>query len=428
MKSNWIKNYDALASGKSRQDILAIANAGLEAIDTAAVIKNQIKLDGQKLTIKDQVFDLTKFKRIKVIGFGKVSCKAALAMEEVLGKLIDSGVVIGLAPVACEIIKTYEGTHPQPSDQNVEISEQIMLASRDANEDDLVIVLVSGGGSALLCWPKTECDQGQILYHQFLKAGGTIEELNIIRKHISLLKGGGLAKMLYPATVIGLIFSDVPGDDYTTIASGPTYFDPTTVADAKALIKKYNLTEFDLAETPKDEKLFDKVHNIPLVSNNTALEAMSQKATSLGYKAKVVSNQLYDPAERIIPLLQQSADELPACLVAGGEMKLIVPVSNGTGGRNQHLAMEALKTIQDNETFLFLASDGADNSDCAGAIVDSEFKQKLQALNLNLGDYLNRFDGYNLGKALGNQIFTGPTEANVSDLFIYLKKPVSSRT
>lgn len=421
MTSKWIKNYDHLATSKSRQDALQIAEAGLTAIDTAAAIKNQVKLDGQKLLIKNQEFDLTKFKSIQVLGFGKDSCRAALALEEILGKLINSGIVIGVAPLACKIIKTYQGTHPVPSDGNVQISEQIMELAKNATEDDLVIVLVSGGGSSLLCWPQTECDQGQVLYHGFLKAGGTIEEINIVRKHISLLKGGGLAKFLYPATVIGLIFSDVPGDDYETVASGPTYFDPTTINDAKAIIKKYHLTEFNLNETPKDQKLFEKVHNIPLVSNNTALEAMQQQAKVLGYKSQIASNKLYELPEQTLATLKQGAKDLPACVLVGGEMKLVVTSSNGSGGRNQYLAMKALQDVAENETFLFLASDGTDNSDCAGAIVDSETKQKLQDLNLDLADYINRFDDYTLAKALGSQIFTGPTEANVSDLLIYLK-------
>lgn len=420
MTTDWIKNSSHLASTKLRRDIFTIAEAGLAAIDTEKIIMDSVSLQGQTLNIKNQSFNLSQYKNIKVIGFGKVSCKAALALEKVLGQLIDSGITIGLASTGCEIIKTYAGTHPQPSYQNVDISEQIFDISKNATAQDLVIVIVSGGGSSLLCWPKAECDQGQMLYHQFLKTGGTIKELNTIRKHISLLKGGGLAKILYPATVVGLIFSDIVGDHFDMIASGPTYLDSSTVADAQTIIDKYGLAKFELAETPKDEKYFGKVTNIPLISNVQALEMMQKCAVGLGYKALVVSTEVYDEAPVI---LKKMWDELGDynLVLAGGEPRMKVK-EGGNGGRNLYVAMHALNLIGPDECFLALASDGLDNSDAAGAVVDEKTLATLKNLNLNLADSITKFNGYNLFQQLGDLVFTGPTDANVSDLLILAKK------
>ncbi len=162
----------------------------------------------------------------------------------------------------------------------------------------MIIVLVSGGGSALLCCPEKECKQGMLFTIAFLKTGGTISEMNTIRKHLSLLKGGGLAKIAYPATVIGLIFSDIPGNAFENVASGPTYKDKTTVADAEKIITENNLGNFELIETPKEDKYFEKVHNFVLVSNTTAVDAMAKKAKELDLDAKIVSTELYDEVDK----------------------------------------------------------------------------------------------------------------------------------
>jgi glycerate-2-kinase len=273
----------------------------------------------------------------------------------------------------------------------------------------------------LLCWPREECDQGQILYHRFLKSGGNIKELNIVRKHISLLKGGGLAKELYPATVVGLIFSDVPGDEYDMIASGPTYKDVSTMSDARKIIEKYNLGTFNLNETPKDDEYFNNVHNIPLVSNQLALEAMKTKAEELGFAAKILAADIYEGPKQALEKLTGAATANSAIL-AGGEIQLVVNTADGSGGRNLHLAMQALKIIGPNDTFIALASDGLDNSEAAGAIVDNQTIKKIKDQNLDVNDYIKRFDGLNLFKKIDEVLYTGPTEANVSDLMILLRK------
>ncbi len=414
-----IKNFSQQATTPLRQSILSIAEAGLAAIDTKSVIKQNIRIANNHLIIKDQVFDLSGFKKIKVIGFGKASCPAAEALEEALGQLLDSGVAIGISPAACELIDTYEGTHPQASYQNVAASEQVVEISKGATSDDLVIVVVSGGGSALLCWPKTECDQSQILYHHFLKTGGSIDELNIVRKHLSLLKGGGLAKFLYPATVVGLIFSDVPGDRFELVASGPTYLDESTIADAQAIIKKYNLPPLELIETPKDPKYFEKISNIPLVTNQLALEAMQTQAQALGYTAVIATHEAFDEVPTLLGEMKKHLAPHTAVL-AGGEPKIKVETA-GSGGRNLYVALNALKLVTTDECFLAFASDGLDNSPAAGAIVDTQTREKAQKTDQSTDAALANFDGYNYFEKLEELVVTGPTQANVSDLFIWLK-------
>src|SRR3989344_8818933 len=419
-----IKNFDKLVTTENRRLVLEIAEAGFDAINTQEVILNFVKLENNILFIKDEKFDLNNFKKIKVVGFGKASCDAAIALEKVLGHKINEGAVIGLKKVTCEYTETFSGTHPRPSDVNIEAGKKIYNIVNESNEDDLIIVLVSGGGSALLCYPESECRQGRELYDIFLKCGQTITEINTIRKHLSLLKGGGLVKLAYPSTVIGLIFSDIPGDIFENVASGPTYKDKTTIADAENIIRDNNLGEFDLIETPKEDKYFAKVHNFVLVSNKTAVEAMARKAQEFNLEASVVSTELYDETEKAIEKIF-FLHKNNTVVLAAGEPKIEIKDKSGKGGRNLHMGLEALKKIKKTgEDFVFIsfASDGMDNSDVAGVIVDKTTIEKVEKLNLDVEDYINRFDSYSFFKKTDDMIMTGPTGANVSDLMILLTK------
>ncbi|MFA6510252.1 MAG: glycerate-2-kinase family protein [Candidatus Paceibacterota bacterium] len=258
MDQKRIKNFENLATTENRKLALLVAEAGLDALDTGRVIASSVTLNGNILQIQGESFDLSKFKNIKVVGFGKASCTAALALEKILGSRIGGGAVIGLEKNKCEYVETFAGTHPKPSAPNILAGQKIFELVKNSTIDDLIIALVSGGGSALLCSSAKESEQGIKLYESFLKTGKTISVLNTVRKHLSILKGGGLAEIAYPATVIGLIFSDVPGDNFGDVASGPTYKDVSTVADAEKIIADNNLGDFDLMETPKDDKYFEK--------------------------------------------------------------------------------------------------------------------------------------------------------------------------
>lgn len=420
MNKRWVNNLEQLAVDDNRGKALEIIESGLSAIDTAEIVRKLVRVENGTLSVGGKPFPLNRFKRIRVIGFGKASCRAAVTLEEILGSLIGSGVVIDVKSTKCEYIETHQGTHPLPSQENVRASEGIVTLGNGTTEDDLFIVIVSGGGSALLCWPQAECDQGQRLYNEFLKTGGTIHEINTVRKHLSSLKGGGLAKLLYPASIVALIFCDIPGDYYSEVASGPTFKDDSSVEDAVNVLKKYNITQdFDLMETPKDDKYFGKVFNIPAASNKYALRAMADKAEDLGFNSKIISDQMYGfPDETLKMFLKESENK--TAVIGGGESRIIVEAEGGMGGRCQFLAAKALSMIGGHEIFIPLASDGIDNTDAAGAIADSETLKKIRRLELDIEDYIGRYDTYNLFKQTGDLIFTGPTEANVSDLMLLL--------
>jgi glycerate 2-kinase len=346
---------------------------------------------------------------------------AALALEKVLGDKITEGAVIGLEKIETKYVETFAGTHPVPSGENLLAGNKIYEIIKDSNEEDLIIVLVSGGGSSLLCYPESEYVEGAKLYNAFLKTGGTISEMNTIRKHLSLLKGGGLAKIAYPATVVGLIFSDVPGSAFQNVASGPTYKDETTITDAQKIITQNNLGDFNLIETPKEDKYFEKVYNFILVSNEIAVKAMQKKSEELGLKASIISTELYEQVDESLNKIFSSLGEV---VLAAGEPSVTVPENAGKGGRNLHMGLEAIRMnlVADNSVFISFASDGMDNSDVAGAVVDKETIEKINKLGLDVNDYSIRFDSYNLFEKTGDIIHTGPTGANVSDLMILLNK------
>lgn len=426
MQKNLIKNFDELATSPNRKAVLEIMEAGILAINTEEVISRAVYLDGDILSIQGKRFDLSLFEKIKVVGFGKSSPEAALALEKILGPRINAGVVVGVSKVECKYIETFIGTHPKPSPENVVAGEKIFEVIKDSSERDLVIVLVSGGGSALLCSNEKEYLQGSKLYDAFLGAGKTINEINTVRKHLSLFKGGGLAKIAYPATMVGLIFSDVPGDVFKDVASGPTYKDNTTVEDAERIIKENNLGDFTLIETPKEDRYFEKVQNFVLVSNKIAVEAMAQKAKELNLKINVISTDLYDEVESALRKIfyKKNDTEKEFVNLAAGEPRITVPKDGGQGGRNLHMGLSVIKEkyIDENDVFISFASDGMDNSDAAGAIVDISTMKKAEELGLKAEDYLNRFDSYNFFQKTGDLIITGKTGANVSDLMILLNK------
>jgi len=415
-----IKNFDELASSPLKRDALTIAEAGLRAIDTNTVLEEAIILDGDNLKVQGRQFNLTEYQHIYIIGFGKVSCTAAQTLERILKDRIKDGAVIGIKEQVCQVVDTYTGTHPLPSQQNYTATKHIEEVARSAGENDLVLVIVSGGGSALLCSSMGECDQGTKLFASFLPGGGTIEELNTVRKHISHLKGGGLAKALYPATVIGLVFSDVPGGDIAAVASGPTCPDTSTSHEAEAIIEKYNLGSFHLTETPKDPKYFAKVHNFIIVSNVTALNAMQKAATELSYRTDLVSATQYATATDTVSLLTQTNSAgLMRCL--GGETKVTVPKDcTGKGGRNGHLALTILEKLIENQVFISIASDGHDNTSAAGAIVDTETLSQAKQAGLSISQHLTDFNSFPFFEKLNAHIKTNLLEANVSDLMLLL--------
>ncbi len=420
MSKTWIQNFKEIATTPIREHGLHIMEAGLSAIDTETIIRGAIKLSGDKLTIQDEAISLRGVGRVLVFGFGKAAAKAAETIESILGDRISGGVVISIGGGQSKRIEMFAGTHPRPTEANIAASKRLIEIANGITEKDIVLVIVSGGGSALTCWPEDECDQGAALYNAFLKSSGTIHELNIVRKHLSLIKGGGLAKLLYPARVFGLVFSDVPGKHPEIIASGPTYFDKTTVKDAQRIVDKYNLGSYRLLETVKENKYFERTTNHILVSNVNAIEAMERRGGELGYKALVLSTKVYDEIDLLDEEFMHSSRPKHAVL-AGGEPRLVVNTTHGSGGRNQHLALTMATKLKPQQVFISFASDGKDNSDAAGGIVDAGTLVRAKKAGLDMVKHIRRFDAMTALSQTGDLIYTGATGANVSDLMIMLE-------
>lgn len=421
-----IKNFEELAVTGARRSALEIAEAGLEAIDTCKVIKDNVSIVGKSLLVKGETFSLEGVRRLLVVGAGKCSLDAAATLEEMLGNLITGGLVIDVRQGKLKKIQAYQGTHPLPTDKNIEATKKLVELLSDLSKNDLVIFIVSGGGSTLLYLPD---DQGtkeeSAIVSSLMKTGATIQELNTVRKHLSLARGGYLAKYAYPAQVVSLIFSDVPTDDVDFIASGPTVKDTTTVGEAEAVLDKYNVLKIcglerrGLIETPKDDKYFERVKNVVVVSNKTALEAMELKAKELGFKTKVCTACLTGEARevglRIVEELKRAAHK--TVMLYGGETTVTV-LHNGKGGRNQELALSALRRAGPSQTLVTVASDGRDNTDFAGAICDILTKEKAAELNLDVERYLDENQSYEFWNKAGGYLLTGDTGSNVSDLII----------
>ncbi len=430
-----IKNSKALGITYARERLLQIAEVGLRAIDTEKVMAEEISLRGDKFKVRERVFDLEKVKRIFVAGVGKCSLEAARALQKILGERIVDGVVIDIHEGELKGMRAFSGTHPLPTERNVNATRELIKLLEKSEEGDLVIFLISGGGSTLLCQPKEHtCAIEAELVKCLYSKGATIKEVNTIRKHISLARGGNLAKYAYPSEVVSLIFSDVPGDDLSFVASGPTVLDTTTVRDAEDVLTEYDarghcgISQNDIIETPKDSKYFEKVSTILFVSNKTALEAMAAEAKKLGLVPSIRDFALQGEAGKVGKKIVKELHRVPAktILFYGGETTVTFEKprgkkNRGKGGRNQELALSALRFIKRDEAILVLASDGEDNTDMAGAICDKITKEKAEEKNLRPEKYLKEHDSYGFFAASGDHIFTGPTNSNVSDLIIALK-------
>lgn len=423
-----IKNSTELCTTAQREDAVAIIEAGLEAIDTVAVLRTAVTVTDGVLRVGGKSYVLDEYEKVFIIGFGKVSCTAARTLETILAGQVDAGAVIGVKEQVCAVVDTYAGTHPLPSSVNYTATKHIEALAKQATERDLVLVVVSGGGSALLCSSMGECEQGSKLFASFLSSGGTIEEMNTVRKHISTLKGGGLAAVLHPATVIGLIFSDVPGGDLAAVASGPTFYDESTKEDAADIIARYSLGEYTLQETPKDESLFERVHNVAIVSNELALAAMARRARELGYDTAVHSSMFYGTPEEVVGLV--TAHTAPAtALLIGGEPRLTIPDGcTGKGGRNDYVALATLDSLAPGQLVASVASDGRDNTEAAGALVDGATNAAADAKAIRAAEYTECLNSYPFFEEVGGHIKTGVLESNVSDLLLILNKKTDTRT
>ena len=452
MKNNLhIKNFKELAVNPLREKALLIAETGLNAIDIEKAVDSRIKIEGDILELHHPAYEkkgdyaswlwgmkinLKEFKRIFIVGIGKGSALASAVLAQKLGDKLTHGITIDVKEFDFSTSKlpnfqTFVGTHPLPSKQNIKATKEVIKLVEDLNEDDLLINFICGGGSALACASEKELEEAAVVFKELTANGADIKEMNIVRKHISEFKGGGFAKIAYPARVISLIVSDVIGNDMSTVASGPTVFDMTIKEEAENVFKKYgiNSKKFDLRETPKDQRYFKKVKNILFVCNNDAVLAMEEKAKEMELSSRIFSLSYEGEAKEALVKLVDEIWPGGVLLVAGETtVNLKSGKKIGKGSRNQEAALGLVgalhasrSMLQDNMVALALASDGHDNNEAAGAIVDSETLEKSKKLNLEPEKFLEAHDSFHFFEKTGDLIFVEQKSFNVADLMIVLK-------
>lgn len=424
----FIKNFHELAKTPERKIVLELVEEALRSIQPEEVFRTNVHRHRNILTIVGVEFDLDEFERVFLLGFGKGAAGNAKLLEGLILDKLTEGYVIDTKGEPFVKIRFTKGTHPLPSEQNFNFTQKVLSKLSNLNEKDLVLIIICGGGSAMLVHPHAiSLEQKIAVGKALLKSGSTISEMNTVRKHLSDVKGGGFAQILYPATVATLIYSDVPGNDLSVIASGPTVHDPTHVEDSLRIIKRYGLAkELSLSreafvENPQDKKYFEKVRNIIVLSNKTALVAMQRKAKQLSWNAQIFSDRFESEAreagKKII-----SATHSHSILLVGGETTVHVVKNAGIGGRNQELVLGALDYVGREVTVCSFASDGWDNTENAGAIGDNKTVEQADKLGVEPLKYLKTNSSLDFFRKTGDAIITGRLPSNVSDLMVVLRK------
>jgi len=434
-----------------RKDAESIFYAGLEAVEPSKAVRTYMKKIHNTLKIGETVYNLSDLKRIFVVGFGKAGYPMAKTVEEILEDKITQGCVVVKYGYSghLEKIEILESSHPIPDEAGMKAAEKIISLLSKTKQDDLVICLISGGGSAILPAPieGISLEEKQKVTQLLLDCGATIEEINTIRKHLSRVKGGQLARLTYPAHLHSLILSDVVGDRLDTIASGPTVPDRTTFKDCWEIVKKYELesllpqsvithlrrgVEGKIKETPKPgEPIFDRVNNLIIGSNILALKAAKRKAENLGYNCLILSSFVEGETREVARVHTAMAKEIissgnpispPACILSGGETTVKVK-GKGKGGRNQEFSLAACIDIRgmNNTLILSAGTDGTDGpTDAAGAFATGSTWRKAKEMGILPEEFLENNDSYNFFKKVGGLFLTGPTNTNVMDLRIIL--------
>lgn len=420
-----IKNFDGLAINNSRKIALEILEAGLEAIQPEVIFKEKVRRQSSYIQIDKKEYNLANFEKIYLLGFGKGSASICQLLEKEIGDKLTAGYVIDTVEKEFEITEMVVGTHPLPSKINLDFTEKVISELGSLDENDLVLVVVCGGGSALFESPKwLTLPKLETVSEKLLKSGANIQEVNIVRKHLSKVKGGGLAKILFPAKVVSLIFSDVPGNNLSVIASGPTAKDKSSKFDVERILEKYHIAkdlipDEALVELPQDPKYFQNVDNQIILSNLTCLEAMREKAKELGYQANILSDRIQGDAllmgHRILDKTQRGEISL-----VGGETTIIVK-GNGKGGRNQSVVLAATPHIGENDLILAIDTDGVDYYHFAGALADSETVKKASALGISREQILKDNNTFEYFEKTGDGIITGKLETNLADIIMVLK-------
>lgn len=440
-----------------RARMLSILRAALDAVRPDLAVKAQLRREGSRLFVAGTAIDLDACRRVLVLGAGKAGAPMTQAVEELLGDRLAGGLVVvktghGGPTRAVELC---EAGHPTPTPAALDAGARVLALAQDAGPEDLVLVLLSGGGSALL-----EATAGvsladlQQMTAALLACGATINEINCLRKHMSLLKGGQLARAVHPARLVTLVLSDVVGSPLDVIASGPTVPDPTTWADAAAVVEKYGLAgqlppavlarlaaglAGDLPDTPKAGEACFAGNQVVIVGDNrVAALAALREAEALGYRGLLLSTFVEGEARTVAAVAVAVAQEVrasghplppPACLILGGETTVTLGAGlqdSGLGGRNQELGVAAALALQGvtGVTLAALATDGSDGpTDSAGALVDGETVARGAARGWSAANALQRHDAYPFLQMTGDLLRSGPTQTNVNDLLVILVEP-----
>lgn len=423
----YIKNTESLATSDNRRIILSLIEHAFSAITPSAVFDKDFSLSDSTLKIQDKTFDLSQFKRVFLLGFGKGSAEMCKILEGKLGDRLTQGYDIDVVEQTFTKLQFIKGTHPLPSQANIDFTKMVIDKLSNLTDEDLVLITTCGGGSVLFEAPHTlDLEHIIAVNKALLTCGATISEMNAVRKHLSRVKGGGLAKILYPATIVNLLFSDVPGNDLSVIASGPLVKDTTSISDAQSIYEKYKLAESnaftpaDFIETPKEDKYFAKVHNILFLSNHTALNAMEKRARELGIETVILTDRFQSDAKIAGEKLLKET-QVGQILLAGGETTVKV-TGHGKGGRNQAVVLGSLPYLKNDWIIASIDTDGWDFYGFAGAIGDSQTIEKAEKLHLDPKAYLDDDNSYEFFQKTNDGVDTGKLESNVSDIFIVYKK------
>ena len=434
-----IENRDRVNESQDAEIALDCLDAGITAANPAIGVRECLAIDGTSLTVGEEEFDLSVYDRILVLGGGNAAGHAAAALEEILGEFVDDGTIVTDNPVETDRIRMLPGDHPIPTERGVESTRELLSLADSATTADLVITLLTGGGSALMVAPDgIGLDDLRATTDGLLASGATIEEINAVRKHLSAVKGGHLARRLFPATSIGLLCSDVVGDKPSVIASGPLTPDESTYSDAMSVLEENDVVVPDSVEdllrdgkdggrdeTPSTgDEAFVRVSTYIVTSNATATATAAETARERGFNPLVLGSRFRGRAKEVGKVLVGIAEavkatgnpvEPPAVLVAGGETTVEIS-DDGNGGPNQELVVSAGRELNEERiTVAAVDTDGIDGkSEAAGGIVTSETVDDRRAA----GAAIATNDTAPYLEEIGGSIRTGPTGTNVNDLYI----------
>jgi len=434
-----------------KKDAAEILKSAIEAVEPSVAVKRALARDKNTLQVGNRSYDLDEFRNIYVVAFGKASVSMSKALEEILHDLPLKGMAItkyGLGS-KLEQIEVYEAAHPVPDENSLKAGQMVKEILSQAGKEDLVFFLISGGGSSLFALPRKDVSFKEFvkLHEALLSSGATIKEINTVRKHLSVVKGGGLARMVFPAQSISLVLSDVVGDTLDIVASGPTVPDSSTFEDFYDIVERYQITLLPsisrlledglnglVEETLKaGDPVFDLCYSKLIGTNCIALDAAEKKASQMGYNTLLLSSYITGESKEIAKVFSALAkNELlhgrpmsrPACILAGGEATVTIR-NGGKGGRCQEMALSFAIETEGLEDMLFLAAgtDGIDGpTDAAGAFADGSSVEKAAMQCMDARKMLNSHDSYPFFDGIGDLHKIGQTGTNVMDIYILLVK------